>query len=396
MRWHYKITLLTSKQLPINNTNIGKEDHMKKISGCFFSKDGSFHNGTITIENGLIAQIDYHELDSTDIESDEYILPGLVDIHLHGCAGHDFCEGTETAFDAIEQYEMAHGVTSICATTMTLPSDTICNICKGICRHKGKSIFGIHLEGPFLSEGKKGAQNGAYLQKPNVELLKSFQEAASGMIKLVAIAPEEEGAMECIREYGNQVQFSIAHTSADYEIAKKAMKAGATHVTHLYNAMPPFSHRSPGVIGAAADMEETHVELICDGIHVHPSVVRSTFKLFGKDRIILVSDSMMATGMEDGIYSLGGQVVNVKGNLATLEDGTIAGSVTNLFDCMVNTIQMGIPKEDAILAATINPARSLGMETQIGSIEVGKKADLLIVDKDFHLKMVIKDGIALS
>ena len=175
----------------------------------------------------------------------------------------------------------------------------------------------------------------------------------------------------------SRYHFSIAHTTADYEVACKAIEAGADHVTHLYNAMPVSTHRAPSVLGAAADHDSVYVELICDGIHVHPSVVRNTFKIFTDDRVVLISDSMRATGMPDGEYTLGGQYVTVKGALATLRDGTIAGSATNLYDCMMNAVSMGIPLESAIKAATINPAKSIGIDNIVGSIEPGKRADIL-------------------
>ncbi len=216
------------------------------------------------------------------------------------------------------------------------------------------------------------------------------------MIRMVAIAPETEGAMDCIRECRGDFRFSIAHTCADYETAKAAMEAGAHHVTHLYNAMPPFTHRKPGVIGAAAENEETRAELICDGIHIHPCVVKSTFKLFGAGRMILISDSMMATGMEDGEYALGGQPVIVKGNRALLKDGTIAGSATSLFGCMRTAIQMGVPKEEAVRAATRNPAEAVGLEEECGMLLAGRRADILIADGEFVLLEVIKSGRAVK
>lgn len=179
---------------------------------------------------------------------------------------------------------------------------------------------------------------------------------------------------------------------ADYETACKAFEAGADHVTHLYNAMPTSTHREPSVLGAAADNPNVMVELICDGIHIHPSVVRNTFRMFGEDRVILISDSMRATGMNDGNYTLGGQDVIVKGALATLKDGTIAGSVTNLYECMKKAISMGIAKESAIKAATINPARSIGVDDLVGSIEVGKRADIVFADKDLNREIVMIGG----
>ena len=378
---------------------------MRAIRGMLFTDQMIFEPGELVISGDIIEKVTLCEKGQlTEIEAGQYILPGLIDIHFHGCAGHDFCDGTVDAMRSIASYELAHGITTICPATMTLPEKTLADICT-VCASAAESeileygiplgdiLKGIYLEGPFISVEKKGAQNPAYIRKPDVEMLTGLQRAAGGLIKIAAIAPETEDAMECIRSGKNNIRFSIAHTCADYETAKQAIKAGAHHVTHLYNAMPAFTHREPGVIGAAAESDGVMAELICDGIHIHSSVVRNTFRLFGAERIVLISDSMMAAGMNDGEYELGGQKVLVNGSLATLEDGTIAGSVTNLFDCMRMAIRMGVPQEEAVRAATANPARAIGIEREYGSLQVDKKADILITDCEFNLQEVIKSGI---
>ena len=190
---------------------------------------------------------------------------------------------------------------------------------------------------------------------------------------------------------------SVAHTTAGFDIADSAFKAGANHVTHLFNAMPPFLHRDPGVIGAAADNKHVFAEMICDGVHIHPAMVRAAFALFGSDRICMISDSMMATGLSDGDYSLGGQAVKVTGKKATLADGTIAGSASNLMDCMrVAVKEMNIPLEDVIKSCTITPAKSLSFDDECGSLKSGKIADILILDKELNLVKVIKSGRVLD
>lgn len=377
---------------------------MRIIRGMIYSDRLCFEPGEIAIEGERIASVEPCRADDlTQNEAQTHILPGLVDIHFHGCAGYDFCDGTAEAVRAIASYEITHGTTTICPATMTLPEEQLLAICRtGAAAAESEVLAegiplkevlrGIYLEGPFISAEKKGAQNAAYLHKPDLAMLKRLQEAAKGMIRMAAVAPEEEGAMELIREGVSTFRFSIAHTCADYETAKAAMEAGAHHVTHLYNAMPPFTHRNPGVIGAAAENEETRVELICDGIHIHPCVVKSTFKLFGAERMVLISDSMMATGMEDGEYALGGQPVTVRGNLALLEDGTIAGSATNLYDCMKTAIRMGVPKEAAVRAATVNPAQAVGLASECGALLPGRRADILLADGAFSLLEVIKSG----
>lgn len=377
---------------------------MRTIKGMIYTERMCFEPGKITIAEDRIGQIELlGQGELTEEEAGRYILPGLVDTHFHGCAGFDFCDGTPEAMRAIASYELTHGITTITPATMTLAEDTLINICAACASavetqtlEEGvllrEVLKGIYLEGPFISMEKKGAQNPAFIHKPDTEMLDRLQQAAKGLIRIVVIAPETEGAMECIREGKGKFRFSIAHTCADYETAKEAIEAGAAHVTHLYNAMPPFTHRKPGVIGAAAEDTQTEVELICDGIHIHPSVVKSTFKLFGAERVVLISDSMMATGMEDGEYALGGQPVQVKGNRALLADGTIAGSVTNLYDCMKTAIGMGVPKEDAVRAATFNPAKAVGLADECGSLVEGRKADILIADSEFNLLEVIKGG----
>lgn len=378
---------------------------MRQIKGLLYTEEFRFEAGILTIADDRIASVErckYEDL--TQEEKGQYILPGLVDIHLHGCAGHDFCDGTVEAMSAMASYELTHGITSICPATMTLSEEMLTNICS-VCASAvqnvsiqegillGDVLRGIYLEGPFISMQRRGAQNPAYIRKPNVEMLMKLQKAAKGLISIVAIAPEEEGAMECIRVGKEDFRFSIAHTCADYDTASEAIKAGASHVTHLYNAMPPFSHREPGVIGAAAEESRVTVELICDGYHIHPSVVRNTFRLFGAERMILVSDSMMAAGMDDGEYALGGQPVHVKGGHAALEDGTLAGSAKNLFECMRTAVQMGVKAEEAVRATTYNPAVFIGIDKEYGSLTADKKADILIADRELNLREVIKSGM---
>lgn len=405
-----------------------------------------FVPGEVQYENGLITAVKQYENDQLNQlnqeECERYIIPGLVDIHFHGCMGVDFCDlGTnertvdndavdnEATYDIIERivnYENSVGVTSICPATMTYDEDTLIRVMRATASYieaskiKASSsdnqslntnIVGIYLEGPFISYEKRGAQNPDYIMKPDVDMVKRLNEASGGLIRVVTVAPEVERAVEFIKKVTADdfsrannssanvsqsinsgrtgIVCSIAHTTADYDKAAEALNAGADHVTHLYNAMPPFLNRAPGVVGAAFDAKSTYVELIADGIHVHPSAVRATFEMFGADRVVLISDSMEATGKPDGEYALGGQKVIKKGSRAVLTDGTIAGSVTNLFDCMKMAIKMGIPKEDAIAAATLNPAKSIGCEDFIGSIEVGKRAKMVVCDCDLNILNIV-------
>lgn len=349
---------------------------------------------------------------------DAYLIPGLIDIHFHGCNGFDFCDGTQEAIWQIARYQLSVGVTSICPAVMTLKEDELVHILvEASCFHRRQNealsphthdlpntpaatLLAVNMEGPFISRKKKGAQNERYILPCNLESYKRFQTAANGLVGFVGLAPEmvdTEDMCKFVREVSKETRVSLAHTNADYQTAKAAIEAGAAHVTHMFNAMSPYNHRDPGVVGAAAECEHVMAELICDGIHVHPTVIRNSFRLFGKDRLILISDSMRAAGLPDGIYTLGGQKVHVKGRRAVLADDptVIAGSVTTLPDCVRRSVKfMGIPLEEALAAATINPARSLGASVvkDYGSIEAGKKADLVLWNRELSLKTVIKNG----
>ena len=362
-------------------------------------------NALAYTENGFIKKDIFTSMDrisDTPDHSSEIIdaeglfaIPGLIDIHFHGCVGYDFCDGTQEAIRAIAEYEARWGVTSIAPATMTLGYDELAKIFTNAASYEnshGAELVGINMEGPYLSHAKKGAQNADFLMHPSVEHFRTMQKLSGGLIKMVAVAPEEPGAMEFIKAVKDEVVVSVAHTTADYDIAAEAFRNGAKNVTHLYNAMPPFSHRNPGVIGAAFDAEHVKVELICDGVHIAPSVIRATFKMFGDDRIILVSDSMRATGLQDGEYTLGGQKVIVSGNKATLEDGTLAGSTTNLMACMIKAVSMGIPLESAIKCASANPARQLGIYDEYGSLSPGKYADIVLLNPDLSINKVIIKG----
>ena len=276
---------------------------------------------------------------------------------------------------------------------MTLPKERLEKIFNSI-NEAGVSedmaaVRGINMEGPFLDPKKKGAHVEEWICRPDAEYFRELNRLSGNRVKLVTLAPNVEGAMEFIKEVHEEVCISLGHTSADYDCCAKAIELGAHHLTHLYNAMPPLAHREPGLIGAAADDPQCMAELICDGYHIHPSAVRAAFRLFGPERMILVSDSMRAVGMDDGVYELGGQKVFMKNRKATLEDGTIAGSATNLFDCMRKAVEFKIPVKDAIFAATRNPAKSIGIYDQVGSLTVGKEADILLVTEDLELKRVI-------
>ncbi len=371
-----------------------------------FTEDGSFMQGDVVVKDGRFDSVLERTADTdaaNDSTQQEIIYasglimnPGVVDIHFHGCRGADMCDGTVEALDVITSYEASVGVTSVCPATMTIPRDELLCVMKNAgdyTYHGGAHLVGINMEGPFISPSKKGAQAAENIMHCDYEYFRQLQDAANGLIKLVDIAPEEPGAFEFIDKAKDETVISIAHTAADYDTAKEAIEHGASHATHLYNAMPSLHHRNPGVIGAVRDSQKCHVELICDGVHIHPSVIRATFAMFGAERIILISDSMRATGLEDGEYTLGGQPVTVRGNLATLHDGTIAGSATNLMDCMRFAInEAGISLEEAIMCATANPAKEINIFDEAGSISVGKKADFVLLNNALDIVSVYIDG----
>lgn len=373
-----------------------------------YTSQGSFVNGGIILSDGIIDKV-YSQNDAPDLKDKDivdgkgaYAIPGLIDMHFHGCKGYDFCDGSKEALSKIAEYEASVGVTAIAPATMTLPVEELEHILRVAAEYNREAsdyrkadIVGINMEGPFISHIKKGAQDDKNILHCDVDICERFLTASEGLVKFIGIAPEEsENAIEFIHKMHDKVNVSLAHTNADYDIALAACKAGVRHAVHLYNAMPAFTHRNPGVIGAVFDSKDVMCELICDGIHIHPSVVRATFQMMGADRMILVSDSMRATGMPDGKYTLGGQDVNVAGKLATLvSNGAIAGSATNLTDCLRTVVKdMEIPLETAVACATANPAKSLGIYDRYGSIEKGKKANIVLLNSKLDLEAVFKDG----
>ena len=359
------------------------------------------------------------------------VLPGLVDIHTHGNSGTDFSDADPEGLVRMAGYLARHGITSFTPTSLSLPPDRLLAAfrtakelydlqraeeelperqpkegsrdswqAKEAPRRTngnvlGARVMGIHMEGPFFSADKKGSQNGAYLRNPDFDVFKSLFDGCGGLIRIVDAAPELPGAALFTAQAKMLCTVSAAHTGADYEAAKCMFEAGCTHLTHLFNAMPGIHHRAPGVIGAASERDDVAAELICDGLHVHPSAVRMAFKLF-PGRICLISDALRCCGMPDGEYEHGGQVVHLSDGIARLQDGTIAGSAANLFDCLRNAVRFGIPEEEAIRAAAINPAKEIGAADQIGSIEKGKYADFLICDSEWNLKGVFIGGICVS
>lgn len=369
-------------------------------NGIVFTDEYVFAKVDVAFENGVITQIAPADTLSGDEIIDAkggFVLPGFVDIHTHGAMNYDFCDGKAEGIEKMLAYYGEQGITTVVPATMSFSEPILSDVLdvadpyfekEGI----GAVLRGVNMEGPFINMGKKGAQNGEYIMDPHIEMFNNLYERCGEQIRLVDIAPELPGSLEFIKAVKDKCTISIAHTNATYDEAFAAFEAGASHVTHLFNAMPPFTHRAPGVVGAASDMA-SHVEIISDGIHLHPSVVRSVFNWFGDDRVCLISDSMRATGMPDGEnYSLGGQRVIMKAGKATLEDGTIAGSATNLAECTRRAISFGVPMEDALRAASANPAVAAGLYDRVGSLTVGKRADIVIWNSKFECQTVLVGG----
>lgn len=385
---------------------------MKKtriVNGIVYTKEGRLLPGEVWVEDGRIVRVlteesdmakepaglpDFSDADLVDAGGN-YVLPGLVDIHSHGAVGHDFCDEDVKGLKEILAYEKSVGVTSYCPTSMTFPEEKLSRVFAQIPEvmeeedSRYARVLGINMEGPFISPAKVGAQNPDYVMKADVDMFRRLDHNCGNAIRLVTLAPEVEGNMDFIRELKDEVHISIGHTVAGYDTASEAFALGADHVTHLFNAMPAFAHRDPGVVGATADHQRVYAEVICDLIHIHPSMIRAIFSFLGEERMVLISDSMEATGMEDGVYQLGGQKVKKEGAYARLLDGTIAGSVTCLFDGFRNAVKAGIPLESAIRLVTMNPAKSIGMEDQVGVIAEGNYADLILVDQDLNLIKVL-------
>ena len=443
---------------------------MKILNAQIYQEDGKLREGIVCTDGGLISEQsgDTIELDASGC----YLIPGLVDIHLHGCAGYDYCScgaqltatrltaaqpivtqpitaeinaanstvlhspaaEQQNILSAIARYEASCGVTTILPATMTLPQEQLLQICQHTADYDsladpcGAEIAGIYMEGPFLSPEKSGAQDRDNLHLPDIQYFHTANAAAAGLIRFLAVAPELDGAETLIRSLTaasmqdgveaviqgkteecagliqtDSLRITLAHTAADYDTACRAFAAGASQVTHLYNAMNGMHHRKPGLVGAAADTPGVFAELICDGIHVHPAVVRQTFKMFGADRIIMISDSMEAAGMPDGHYELGGQSVIKDGRKAVIAyssaaEPVLAGSVSTLADCLRTAVlEMRIPLEEAIRCAAVNPAKAAGIYDRCGSISIGKKADLVLLEKEsLRVRNVILRGHALA
>ncbi len=364
-----------------------------RISNAKVFLDGRFVEGGIEF-NETVTAAGPHITGGEDAGGC-YIIPGLVDIHTHGAVGADVSDGLAEDLPALSRYYARGGVTAWCPTTMTLKEPVLTaamEVIRDFDRPEdGARVAGIHLEGPFLSYAKRGAQAAENLHAPDAAMFRRLNAASGGLVRLITVAPEEPGALDFIREISGECTVSLGHTTADYATAMAAYEAGATHATHLYNGMPSLLHREPGVIAAALDSGAT-VELITDGLHIHPAVVRLTHRLFG-EQLVLISDSLRCAGMPDGDYELGGQPITMKDGKATLTGSdTLAGSSIHLMDGLRRAVSFGVPLEAAVTAATLTPAKAIRMEQELGSLAPGRRADFVVLDEALNLKSVHING----
>lgn len=373
---------------------------MRYENGWIFA-DGRFVRGGFSVENGRFAHVLEDVPGPAEDLDGALVIPGLVDIHVHGCAGADFSDGDYVGLVRMARYLARRGVTSFAPASMTLPYDALDKAFHAAARLRregladGARLMGIQMEGPFLSREKRGSQNPAYLRLPDWDRFLRLYDAAEGLLRIVDVAPELPGAVEFTRRASEKCRVSVAHTAAGYDQAAAVFDAGATHLTHLFNAMSGIHHRHPGPIGAASERENVTTELICDGIHVHPSAVRMAFRLF-PGRICLISDALRCCGMADGSYSLGGQEILLSGGVARLTGGAIAGSAADLYQCMRRAVSFGIPREQAVWAATALPARVIGRESETGAIADGRAADFVICGGELEPEAVYLGGKRLE
>jgi N-acetylglucosamine-6-phosphate deacetylase len=385
------------------------------LAGTILTPIEEITSGAILIEAGRIVNVGpaskvKFPADATVIDhQDRIVTPGFIDMHIHGAAGHDFMEATPAAIAEIGTFLARHGTTSYVATTVTASAEKVVEAARGLGQiirayrssdHASGPVaaepLGVHFEGPFLNTIRRGAHPAADIQKPHLESLKKFIEAAGGTALVLALAPELDERLEVLEYARSQgIRVGIGHSNATFEEAERGIAAGATHAVHIYNAMRPFSHRDAGIIGASLTDDRLCVELICDGLHVEPAAVRLVVKAKGISRIILITDSLSATGMPDGRYQLGLFTINVVGGVCRTDEGNLAGSSIVLEQAVRNLSKFtGISFKDCLPCATLNPARLLGVENQKGVLAVGNDADLAVLDKNFVVRQAYVRGRA--
>jgi N-acetylglucosamine-6-phosphate deacetylase len=375
-------------------------------------------DGIVVVEGSRITALGHRDEIRVPAGAADYVatglavIPGFVDVHIHGAGGHDVMEGNARALDRIASAVARHGTTSFVATTVTAPVEETCHSLEGIARYiraqeeSGDSaensglaaeILGIHLEGPFISKARRGVHPPDAIAKPSVEVLGKFLKASDGLVKILTLAPELPGAIPLIESaMAAKIVAALGHTDADYDQARAAIHAGASHAVHFYNAMRPFAHRDPGVVGAILTDPEVTAEVIADGVHVAGAAIQVLIGCKGFDAVLLASDAIAATGMPDGNYRLGNCEVTVKDGVARNSEGKLAGSTLTLDRALRNVVALGVPLREAIRMATILPARRLGLAGKKGIIAVGADADLVALTPDLRVAGVMTRGAGLT
>ena len=368
-----------------------RKDRRMQIKGRLFENIESY----MTVENGKITGFGKAESGEILDFGENLILPGFIDVHTHGAMGVDTMDATDEAMKAMKAHMASHGVTSFLPTTVTMPTEALCDAIRAAKRNakgQGAEILGVHLEGPYFSPKVAGAQNPAYLKNPSTEDIDVILDAEPGFVRIMSLAPELEGASAAIAHLRKRgVVAAMGHTAADYETAARAIACGVTEATHLFNCMTPLTHRAPGVVGAALEAPSVYAEIICDGVHVSAAAAKIAIRAKGSDKMILISDSMRAAGMPDGEYDLGGQKMTVSEGVARTENGNLAGSTSNVLDCFRNAVKWGISLPEAVHMASTNPAASIGASEK-GNIRVGFDADFVVLNPQLELVATIIGG----
>lgn len=372
---------------------------MKGFKNTWIVTEKGLEKTSLTYDEKFVT-IGKNEEGLQELPEEYVVVPGFIDEHVHGAAGSDTMDGTMEDLGKIANALASEGTTAFLATTMTQSPENITKALKAVKAYRelspesGAEILGVHLEGPFISKDFVGAQPIEYVAKPSVEVFKKYQDASGDCVRIVTLAPEVEGSTELIKYLVSQnIVASIGHTNATYADVKKAVEAGATNLTHTYNAMKPLHHREVGTVGSGLLFDELNCECICDGIHVSGPAIQLLHKNKPADKMTLITDAMRAKHMPDGVSELGGQVVIVKNGEARLENGTLAGSVLKMNNAVKNVMKfLNLPLEEVVKLASQNPAKNLGVFDQMGSIKEGKRADFVILDKDLNVVQTVRNG----